>query len=353
MKFTLLIAGLALFSFMSCKSSLPNQKPIGESMPVVSGEDLDGTAVTLPKAQEPMILLVGYVQEAQFDLDRWILGLVQLETPLPILEVPTIPGMLPGLAAGWIDEGMRGGIPPEDWASVVTVYGAGAKELAAFTGTELANNGRVLLLDGAGRVVWFADRGYSATGVSELDARARALVGAPQSVSAGTRETEGMLFDFGTAEASSAWSPVDDRVMGGSSRSRLEPVPSLAAFTGELVVEGGGFAQVRVSPEQPLDLSDAERVELLVRGDGRTYQLRLGDDGRFDGVRWTASFQPALGQWQMVELALDELTPTWRGRTVRGAGDLARDHVTSLGLLLADGEPGDFRLEVRWIRAAK
>jgi len=229
----------------------------------------------------------------------------------------------------------------------VTLYGEDAEELAALTGTELPNNARVLLVDGAGRIVWFADRGYSATGLLELDAAARALADSEQA------PASDLLFDFTSPGDELPWRAVDDRVMGGSSRSALQAVPRSAAFAGELVVEGGGFAQVRVSPDEPIDLTGAEAVELSVRGDGRTYQLRLGDDGRFDGVRWTAEFRPEPGVWRTVRVPLDELRPTWRGRTVPGAGDLARERVTSLGLLLADGDPGSFRLEVRWIRAAR
>ena len=59
--------------------------------------------------------------------------------------------------------------------------------------------------------------------------------------------------------------------------------------------------------------------------------------------------QAAAGE--TVRVPLDELRPTWRGRRVPGAGNLAQERVTSMGLLLADGDPGAFRLEVRWIRA--
>ncbi len=253
--------------------------------------------------------------------------------------------MQPGMAAGWIDDGMRGGIPPQDWASVVTLYGDDAERLAAFTGTELPNNTRVLLVDGAGRVRWFHDRGYGASLLLELDAAARAL--APAATSSE------VLFDFTDPAAAEDWRPMDDRVMGGSSRSQLQLVPSSAAFAGELVVEGGGFASVRVDPDRPLDLDGAEAIELLVRGDGRTYQLRLGDDGRYDGVRWTAEFRPEPGAWRTVRIPMEELRPTWRGRTVGGMQPMERSAVTSVGLLLADEDPGSFRLEVQWIRLAR
>ena len=151
--------------------------PIGGKL-LLHGQALTGDVVgllDLAPTTGPRILLVGYEQRTQFDIDRWLLGLIQAETPATLVEVPTIPGMLPGLASGWIDDGMRGGIPPEDWASVVTLYGDDARIVAEFTGNELPNNARVLLLNGSGTVVWFHDRGYSATKALELDRAAREL----------------------------------------------------------------------------------------------------------------------------------------------------------------------------------
>lgn len=177
---TRLAAGLALLALVSalsltaCRSTLPNRAPLGEAFPSVRGEGLDGTAWRLPEdlAGAPALLLVGYVQKAQFDADRWLLGLLQAEAPLRVLEVPTIRGWVPRLMAGTIDQGMRDGIPEEDWASVVTVYD-GAARIQRFTGTETPQNMRVLLLDEQGRVRWFHDRGYSARVLSEMLAAVR------------------------------------------------------------------------------------------------------------------------------------------------------------------------------------
>ncbi len=157
-------------------SSLDNRDPTGELFPSVTGSSLDGSTVTLPSALagEPAVLLVGYVQDAQFDLDRWILGLAQAGTPGRVIEVPTIDGMA-SLFSDSIDSGMRSGIPSEDWSSVVTLYGDDADVVVRFTGEERPRNGRILLLDGDGRVVWFHDRGYSAGRLLDLDAGVRAL----------------------------------------------------------------------------------------------------------------------------------------------------------------------------------
>ena len=150
---------------------------MGETFPSVEGESLEGKNVRLPNDLfgEPALLLIGYRQNTQFDLDRWILGLMQAQTPIRIFEVPTIPGLIPGMIAGTIDDGMRSGIPLEDWAIVVTLYGDNASGVANWTGTEDGLNGRIVLLDAEGRAVWFHDRGYSATSLLDLDRVIREL----------------------------------------------------------------------------------------------------------------------------------------------------------------------------------
>ena len=69
---------------------------------------------------------------------------------------------------GVIDNGMRSGIPAEDWAIVITLYGKEATPVAKFTGTENPRNGRLLLLDKEGVVRWFWDQGFSASRLMEL-----------------------------------------------------------------------------------------------------------------------------------------------------------------------------------------
>lgn len=170
---TAVLATGGLVLSMGCSSPIPRRVPTGETFPTTRGEALDGTVVAIPDDWRgaPTLVLVGYVQDAQFDLDRWLLGILQAELDVRLVEVPTIPGAIPSLFSGTIDEGMRGGIPPEDWGTVVTVYGDDAEPIARFTGDERPRNARVLLLDGEGRVVWFHDEGYSARELLEMQAR--------------------------------------------------------------------------------------------------------------------------------------------------------------------------------------
>ena len=164
------LLALGVLLLPSC-SGYPHRDPTGERFPTVRGAALDGKAVTVPDdfSGAPLLLLIGYQQNSQFDLDRWLLALHQAGVQVRTFELPTIPGLVPGMFAGTIDSGMRRGIPAEDWGSVVTVYGD-ADAIAQFTGNAEGLPGRILLLDGAGRVVFFHDRGFSVGTLDRLTA---------------------------------------------------------------------------------------------------------------------------------------------------------------------------------------
>jgi hypothetical protein len=161
-----------LFTLGACSSPSPNRNPVGEVFPSVVGQSLEKKAWRLPEdvVGEKTILLVGYVQDAQFDIDRWLIALEQTKVQLPVFEVPTITGMVPRLISGTIDDGMRSGIPQEIWKAVITVY-AGAGVIKAFTGSERPRNARVLLLDEKGKVDFFHDGGFSPLHLRALLAR--------------------------------------------------------------------------------------------------------------------------------------------------------------------------------------
>jgi hypothetical protein len=163
----LALAGLvvvpAFFFTKGCSAPLANRDPRGQMFPPVLGYSLERDRTELPAALagSAAILLVGYEQKTQFDIDRWLMGLIQADAAGNIVEVPTIPGLLPTIASGWIDDGMRAGIPREDWGSVVTLYGGAATPVAELTGNENGQNARVIVLDASGMIVWFDDTGYS------------------------------------------------------------------------------------------------------------------------------------------------------------------------------------------------
>ncbi len=164
------VAALALLLAVACSAKVPAPADLNNSLfPRVRGESLTKQEVIIPDHYRgsPTLLLIGYTQKAQFDIDRWILGALQAGVPATIVELPTIAGMMPEMVQGFINNGMRSGIPTEDWGSVVTVYEDAGKIIAAL-GNERPQSAYVVLIDGDGRIVWSSSRGYSASQVLDL-----------------------------------------------------------------------------------------------------------------------------------------------------------------------------------------
>lgn len=160
------------------------------------------------------------------------------------------------------------------------------------------------------------------------------------------------VLQFDGGEGEPRWVAVNDGVMGGLSEGGAAIRGGSLHFTGTLSLENnGGFSSVRTR-DWRRDLSGCDAIVLRVRGDGRTYQLRLSTDARFrdSPISYQAGFATVAGTWTEVRVPFSTLVPGWRGRTLDGPPfDPAK--VEEMGLLIGDKRAGEFRLEVDWIRA--
>lgn len=148
-----------------------------------------------------------------------------------------------------------------------------------------------------------------------------------------------------------AWQSIDDRVMGGVSRSRLRFDPhGFAVFEGIVSLEqGGGFASVRCA-DLPLGMEVTRGYRLTVQGDGHRYKFTLRTDDGWDGVQYQAAFTAAIGPWSDVWLPVSDFRATWRGRAVPDAPPLSPGAVRQVGLLIGERQAGPFALAVRAIQ---
>ncbi len=148
-----------------------------------------------------------------------------------------------------------------------------------------------------------------------------------------------------THQTSLRWQVVNDTVMGGRSASRFAARDGHLEFSGYLNTNGGGFASLR-SNRLNLDLAGVASVRLKVLGDGRRYRFRLFVDN--DRASYQQEFETSAGEWRMVELPLAQFYASWRGRPLsRPALDPA--DIVAMGLILADGVDGEFRIGLDWI----
>ena len=162
-----------------------------------------------------------------------------------------------------------------------------------------------------------------------------------------------VLFDFADPTAASAWRAIDDRVMGGFSRSTLRHDPSgHAVFEGTVSLEqNGGFASVRSNPG---DRGHPGAVACLieVRGDNKQFKLSLLTDDGFDSLNYQAGFAPAGADWQTLHLPLADFRASFRGREVSNAPALDPARIRQVGLMIASRQAGPFELHIRRISLA-
>jgi apolipoprotein D and lipocalin family protein len=157
------------------------------------------------------------------------------------------------------------------------------------------------------------------------------------------------LIDFRDSD-DTQWQVVNDGVMGGVSSSGIQQTgQGTGLFTGELSLENnGGFASVRALVGRQ-DLSRYDGLEIRVRGDGRTYQLRLRTNDRYDGIAYRIFFPTREDEWVSRQLSFAEFQPTFRGSVVADAPVLDTTTISQVAFMLADKNPGAFSLEIDYV----
>ena len=149
---------------------------VGRRFPSVAGRALSGEVVRFPEdlAGAPALLLCAYRRGTQDDVDRWAAFAARRLPGLAVYELPIISSRVWRPLQGWIDGGMRGGVPPGLWAHVVTLYEDGGRA-RAFIGDGGGWRTQVVLLDAAGSVAFHDDGGFSEEAADRLAAAATAL----------------------------------------------------------------------------------------------------------------------------------------------------------------------------------
>ena len=129
-----------------------------------------------------------------------------------------------------------------------------------------------------------------------------------------TMNTEN-IFNFSPNADIQKWQIVDDVVMGGRSSGNLELTPAgHGKFTGTISLENnGGFSSLRY-PFSPIDVHPEDQIQLRIKGDGKIYQFRVKHDRQY---RYSYMFEiETTGQWQTVEIPLQDMQPVFRGRNM-------------------------------------
>lgn len=156
------------------------------------------------------------------------------------------------------------------------------------------------------------------------------------------------LFQFDEESDGEIWYTVNDGVMGGRSEGDWTiSEDGTALFTGEIsLANNGGFASVRTYPINA-DISAYDGIELLVKGDGKTYGFNLWD--AHSNLQHRAFFETQAGEWQMIRISFSAFQPTSFGRVLPDAPQLDTGMVRVFGLIITDKQTGPFALEIAQI----
>jgi NADH dehydrogenase [ubiquinone] 1 alpha subcomplex assembly factor 1 len=160
------------------------------------------------------------------------------------------------------------------------------------------------------------------------------------------------VFSFGSQEEGlEGWATVDDRVMGGESKSKVMAIDAALHWEGDLSLESnGGFVSVR-SPWERGQLDKASKVVMKARGSKGVYAMRLATSQVYYEPTHQAFFEVDETSWTTFSWSLSEFETTVLGRATGERFDIANvDAVGRIGIMKNDGNPGPFWLEVDFIR---
>ena len=161
-------------------------------------------------------------------------------------------------------------------------------------------------------------------------------------------------FDFGNGKNGQEWRVVNDGVMGGLSRGKVEFTENSFIFSGSVSLENnGGFTSFR-SPYGRYDLSEYDKVEIKYRSEGMDCALSFDQNSRFWRPNHKMPIPATDNIWMTLTTNLYELSEYQMGR-MTGAQMSENDarQTNRLGLITDSKKQGSFSLEIDYIKLYK
>jgi NADH dehydrogenase [ubiquinone] 1 alpha subcomplex assembly factor 1 len=126
------------------------------------------------------------------------------------------------------------------------------------------------------------------------------------------------------------------------------------------IIKNAGYCNIR-SPrnklsfqrERPYVWDMYTHLLMRVRGDGRTYHIILNMDRRYD-VQWNDAYTYALftrggPYWQIAKIPFSKFYLGAKGRIQDKQEAVQLDRIATLGITVADSNPGPFQLEIDYV----
>ena len=156
-----------------------------------------------------------------------------------------------------------------------------------------------------------------------------------------------IIYDFSKMEDLDGWYVVDDGVMGGRSKGKLNVENGdTGVFSGKISLENyGGFSSIRYYTGE-LNVKKNKYVTVILSGDNKYYQLRIRSS-RNDRHVYTKKFFAKDG-WQEIRVPLDSMEPYFRGQRLR-ISNFDKRYISEIGFLIGNKVRENFELKIRSI----
>lgn len=193
---------------------------------------------------------------------------------------------------------------------------------------------------------------------------------------------ERYIFNFNSKEELKRWHLYSDSQYGGLSSASLEVKDAgnglYGVFSGNLSLDvtedsnlkirRGGFCGMRSKMfDGFIDLEAYDTIAFKVKGDGRCYISTIYTEnwvnfpGRMEDNSWQAFVSVPKDGWCIAKIPLSQYLPTWRGSVIEVDLEMNPSRVVGMALSLnAEGGvpgcntgPGDFRMEIDWVKALR
>ncbi len=151
-----------------------------------------------------------------------------------------------------------------------------------------------------------------------------------------------IIFDFNKDSNLKNWVVIDDAVMGGKSDGELYVnSDGNGVFEGNVSLENnGGFSSVKYSFSK-IDIKNASKISLFVKGDGKNYQFRLKAKSK-DRHSFVSKFATS-GEWQEIEVQLKNMYPSFRGRKL-DLPNFSEHSIEEIAFLIGNKSAEHFKL---------
>nr|XP_040260129.1 probable complex I intermediate-associated protein 30 isoform X2 [Aegilops tauschii subsp. strangulata] len=171
--------------------------------------------------------------------------------------------------------------------------------------------------------------------------------------------SERFIFNFNSKDEVKKWHLYSDSEYGGLSSASLEITDS---------VSGGDTSSTGVfSGNLSLDMSEGSPWRIRRSGfcgmrSKKIYTENwVNSPGQEEDNSWQAFVYVPHGSWRILKIPLDSYLPTWKGNVIEANMEMNPSRVVGMSLSLnAEGGvpgaktgPGDFRLDVDWIKAMR